>query len=107
LYKGLSGNDYKLSFKEESALDDLDDFIENTSDNISTWSQPDYYSAVDDPNQVPNLTGVPESHSWWTNKKSNQRRNIIILKLEYQPNEILLYCVNWIKNFKIVQYLNF
>jgi hypothetical protein len=68
LYKQFSGDDVKLSSNKEISMTDLDDFIEKTLDKISTWTEPDYYSAVDDPEQVPNLTGVPESHSWWRKK---------------------------------------
>ena len=68
LFKELNDGDQKLNSSEERAVEILDDLIEKTLDNVSRWSEPDYYSAIDDPEEVPNLNGVPESHSWWPAK---------------------------------------
>lgn len=67
LYREVSGG-IEASENTKKALAELDYFIEMLDDQIYNWSLPTYEFARDDPRQVPNLNGVPESHTWWTKK---------------------------------------
>lgn len=73
LYKEVNGND--LPQEVQDALKKLkmsDNVLEY---NISNWTRPDYDEADDDPEDVPNLNGVPESHSWWTEEHREMWKN--------------------------------
>ena len=42
---------------------------------ISRWTEPDYNGADDDPDEVPNLNGVPQSHDWWPEEYRQMWKN--------------------------------
>ncbi len=73
LYKEVNGNN--LSKEVQDALKKLEESNNVLQYRISNWTRPDYDEADDDPDDVPNLNGVPESHNWWTEEHRNMWRN--------------------------------
>lgn len=71
LYHDFSTTGGKLGAELTSQLEELDDSIDMLECQVQSWSRPNCYSAKDDPKQVPDLNGVPESHSWWTSQNRN------------------------------------
>lgn len=68
-YKELIGIDLKLTLNEENAMKDLEDMMERISGYIE-------YSFEDiDFDDLPNLNGVPESHTWWTTEQRELWKN--------------------------------
>lgn len=63
LYKDVNGDE--LTKEVTEALNSLDQSCEGLQDTVSDWLS-GYYEVEDDPDDVPNLNGVPDSHDWWT-----------------------------------------
>ena len=73
LYKEVNGNDLPKEMKDLlSKLNESNNVLECR---ISNWTRPDYDEADDDPEDVPNLNGVPESHCWWTKEHRQMSKN--------------------------------
>lgn len=71
----VDGDQTKFSDDIKLAVQILDEQTEVLLEQISEWEKPDYYSTIDSPDDVPDLRGVPESHSWWPSKHRNMWNN--------------------------------
>ena len=63
MYKEVNGGE--LANEMTKALADLDHSSDRLKITISGWLS-GYSEVDDDPDDVPNLNGVPDSHDWWT-----------------------------------------
>ena len=71
LYKDFNGSEMKFTESVEYALDLLQDRFDKLLDPLEIWTTPEYKMYehfYDDPYEVPDLNGVPESHYWWINE---------------------------------------
>jgi hypothetical protein len=68
------GDENNLRTKEmEKSLHSLDEIRETIEDDIEVWLRPDFSEKVtEDPEDVPDLNGVPLSHRWWGSKQREQ-----------------------------------
>lgn len=66
LYKEL--NEHKLPIEVSDALKNLEQSNNFVRNSISDWINVSYCEIDDEPGDVPNLNGVPETHDWWTNE---------------------------------------
>lgn len=63
LYKEVGGN--ALSHEFVDRLNELEISRNVLCNDIEDWTHPCCGDTVDDPDDVPNLNGVPLSHDWW------------------------------------------
>jgi hypothetical protein len=73
LYTEVNGNELPKEVKD--VLNKLNESNNVLRHKISNWTRPDYDEADDDPEDVPNLNGVPESHNWWTKEHREMWKN--------------------------------
>ena len=69
LYKEITDEQQQTSSSQvQQAISQLDTNIDNLGEEVEIWTSPHYDFAEDNPRDVPNLNGVPLSHTWWTEK---------------------------------------
>lgn len=74
LYKELNGNE--LPTEVTDALKQLEESNNVLRSKISDWTRPSgFRGAEDDPDDVPNLNGVPKCHDWWTPEHREMWKN--------------------------------
>ena len=73
LYKEI--DKAELTAEVVKAIQHLETDVDMLESQISVWSDPDYEWAEEDPDDVPNLNGVPESHFWWSKEQRESSKN--------------------------------
>uniref|UniRef100_A0AC35FYQ5 Uncharacterized protein n=1 Tax=Panagrolaimus sp. PS1159 TaxID=55785 RepID=A0AC35FYQ5_9BILA len=69
LYSRISNNEKSIQELKKS-IEELQKEENNIESYLMNWSASDG-EGMNDPDDVPNLNGVPESHDWWTQENRN------------------------------------
>ena len=71
LYKIACGDNETIEITDgvKKALDEIEDAFWMLKEQVETFSDPRCLHTEDNPDQIPNLAGVPSTHNWWSEEQ--------------------------------------
>ena len=77
LYTTICGGDRAQleTEKMKKSIQTLQDKLETIEEEVEVWLNPDFLELVsEDPKDLPDLSGVPDSHTWWSSEQREQSK---------------------------------